>query len=301
MSSNPVNNASPSVICGRFAPAPSGPLHIGSMITALGSYLHSKSRGGLWKLRIEDSDCFRSQPGAIDSILHTLENFGLTWDSEVMIQSQRENIYTTFIAELKKSGLLFACACSRKETSGKPYPATCRNKALPDTPGKSLRVITQNHMHEFIDGIQGMTTQNLAQEVGDFIIRRADNIAAYHLAVVIDDAEQHVTEIIRGADLLDSTPRQIYLQQLLGFPRPVYYHLPVAVDGDGKKISKQNHAPAIDKRPTAEVLYQCLQFLGQEPDADLENAGKEEILNWAIANWDVNKVPRSGTIQLTDY
>lgn len=275
---------------GRFAPAPSGPLHFGSIIAALGSFLQAKCHAGEWLVRIEDSDRFRVVEGATGLILDTLENLGLHWDREVIIQSQRENRYRQELEKLQDMGIVYPCTCTRRETRGKPYPGTCRKGISRNRKHRSLRIRTDDTPVEFDDTVVGKYSQSLENEVGDFIIKRSDGMTAYHLAVVIDDADQGVTEIVRGADLVDSTPRQIYLQRILQYPTPSYLHLPVAIDASGRKISKQNNAPGIDIARGAQVLTNALDFLGQHPDPQLADATVEDVIQWGLEHWDSKKI-----------
>jgi glutamyl-Q tRNA(Asp) synthetase len=290
------NNPSP--YRGRFAPSPTGPLHFGSLVAAVGSYLEARSRGGEWLVRMEDLDLPRVQPGAASDILRTLEAFGLHWDGEVMVQSARNEAYRAALAELEKLGAAYPCACTRKEIAdsalagvdGPVYPGTCRAGLPEGRAGRAMRVRTEAHPVAFDDALQGRISQNLESEVGDFVIRRADGLHAYQLAVVVDDAEQGVTHIVRGADLLDSTPRQIYLQQLLGLPTPAYLHLPVAVNERGEKLSKQTLAPALREDHRVAQLCAALAFLGQTPPAELKEADLDAFWRWAVANWRVERV-----------
>ena len=249
---------------GRFAPSPTGPLHFGSLVAAAGSWIHARRAGGRWLVRIEDIDETRTVPGADALILRTLEAYQLTWDEEVVWQTQRHSLYAEAIERLGDK--VFACACSRKET-GDRYPGTCRN-GIPD--GRTARAIRIRVPDE--------------KSFGDFVLRRADGFYAYHLAVVVDDASQGITDVVRGADLLDSTPRQVYLQQQLGLPTPNYLHLPVATNAAGEKLSKQTNAPPIPMTGGALVLYEALHFLGFAPPPALRGAGGEELLQWAITS-----------------
>jgi glutamyl-Q tRNA(Asp) synthetase len=282
---------------GRFAPAPSGPLHFGSIVTALGSYLQAKHRSGKWLLRIEDTDKPRNRPGAAENILHTLEALGLCWDEEVLVQSRRIPVYREILEQLIARDLVYPCICTRSRTKGMPYPGTCRTGTNSKRKNRSLRLRTDSAIMGFADQIQGEFRQQLENEVGDFVLRRADGIIAYHLAAVVDDQFQEISEIVRGADLLDSTPRQIYLQKLLGYMTPAYCHLPVATNSKGMKISKQNHAPGIDHRNGPEVLFKALVFLGQQPVPELLAASVEEIIQWGIQHWTLSAVPRQHSIQ----
>lgn len=284
---------------GRFAPSPTGPLHFGSLVTALGSYLQARSQGGEWLVRMEDLDRPREVEGAADDILRTLEACGLEWDGEVMYQSQRDSAYLAAAQQLQAQGHVYPCGCSRKAIAeacaalGLPptlYPGTCRDGLAPGQQPRMLRLRVQDAPQTFVDGLQGSQAQNLAREVGDFVVRRADHLFAYQLAVVVDDAEQGITEIVRGSDLLDSTPRQIFLQNLLSYPQPNYVHLPLALNADGEKLSKQTFAPSIKKSQLIAALWQALEFLGQQPPAALRHSPKNELLSWALANWQLNKV-----------
>ena len=271
--------------CGRFAPSPSGPLHFGSLVAALGSFLTARSEGGRWLLRIEDIDTPRVVPGAADTILHTLEAFGLCWDGPVVYQSRRLPHYEEALRRLLAAGLAYPCSCSRQEmarTAAKPlgallYPGTCRHG--PHRPGQptAIRLHTDARIIRFHDLIQGPYSQCLETAVGDFVIRRVDGLFAYQLAVVVDDAAQGITQIVRGSDLLDSTPRQIYLQHLLGLPTPDYRHLPVAVDRFGYKLSKQTQAEPVNGRQPAPTLLAALRFLGHEPPLELAYARPDDI------------------------
>lgn len=277
---------------GRFAPSPTGPLHFGSIVAALGSYLQAKKHGGEWYVRIEDIDIPRTQKGAAANILHTLEAFGLHWDGAWFAQSARTDIYAGVLDELHGLGLLYPCACPRRQVKGLPYPGTCRGQRTGSMTGATaLRITVDDSTTGFNDGIQGRFQQRLSTDVGDFVVRRSDGIHAYHLAVVIDDYLQGITEIVRGADLLDSTPRQIYLQRVLSYATPDYCHLPVAADRGGLKISKQNHAPRVTPDRAVPVLHQALQFLGHHPPPDLLAGSPADILHWGIAHWNIREVP----------
>jgi glutamyl-Q tRNA(Asp) synthetase len=267
---------------GRFAPSPTGPLHFGSLVTAVASYLDARANGGQWLVRMEDVDKPRCVPGADADILRTLERFGLTWDGPVMYQSTRTEAYREALETLRRAGYAYPCSCSRREIGDGIYPGTCR-KGPPD-PNKphAWRVRVDDEVIGFDDRLAGHYEQNLATEVGDFVVLRADGCFAYQLAVVVDDAAQGVTDVVRGADLLDSTPRQIWLQRLLGFPQPRYLHVPVVVDAQGEKLSKQTLAPPLDPDRDEEHLRAALRFLGHpDPPPGVE------ILPWAIVHWDI--------------
>ena len=285
---------------GRFAPSPTGPLHFGSLVAAVGSYLEAKSRGGAWLLRMEDLDTPREQPGAADAILRTLEACGMGWDGDIMYQSRRSEAYRAKLARLEAQGLVYACGCSRREIADSGlgpdgaliYPGTCRNGLAPGKTPRATRVRVDHQPIEFEDLVQGKLSQELAAEVGDFVLRRADGLYAYQLAVVVDDGEQGITDVVRGADLLASTPRQIYLQRLLGLPTPRYLHLPAAVNASGEKLSKQTLAPPVDARDPVPVLAQAMDFLGQAPPAQLGRASLAEFWHWALAHWDAQRISR---------
>jgi len=272
---------------GRFAPSPSGPLHFGSLVAALGSYLDARSLSGDWLLRMEDIDPPREKPGAADAILRALELFGFEWDEQVLYQSSRIDAYQDASSYLLSQGLAYPCSCSRKEIeqSGKPgpegiiYPGTCRNGRNTARNAKTLRVIADSVEISFPDLIHGRFRQNLEQDVGDFIVRRADGLYAYQLAVVIDDAFQDITRIVRGSDLLFSTPRQIYLQRLFGLPQPEYSHLPLVMNEDGKKLSKQSLSWPVDSHDPLRSLLQAARFLGQIPSTDAPS-NLDEFWEW---------------------
>ncbi len=349
---------------GRFAPSPTGPLHFGSLVAAVGSYLDAKHHQGKWLVRIEDLDTPRTVKGAADDILRTLEAFGLYWDEAVLYQSQRTDAYEEALQELLAIDAIYPCACTRKEIAdsalhgieGQIYPGTCRNgipagregrawrvrtdhRLLPpcrgkvgmgveqwrsqvSTPslalkellairlspqaGKSLVISLQGggdisakglfglnnkEIIQFDDALQGRIIQHLENEIGDFVVKRADGLFAYQLAVVADDAFQSISHVVRGSDLLSSTPRQIYLQRLLGLTTPAYMHLPVAVNAQGEKLSKQTLASPVDVHNVSGTLWRALEFLCQEPPAELASY-KTEILDWAIAHWDKDKLKK---------
>lgn len=287
---------------GRFAPSPTGPLHFGSLIAAVGSYLQARHQGGQWLVRIEDLDPPREVAGASDLILTTLERYGFEWEGEVWYQSQRHAIYLEVLDELARLGLSYRCGCSRKQVSEQQqrlqlpvgvYPGTCRTNPAPRHSRHALRVNTEGQKVAFLDGIQGTITEDVEHEVGDFVLRRADGFFAYQLAVVVDDAAQGITDIVRGSDLLDSTARQIVLQRLLGYPTPGYHHLPVAVNNEGQKLSKQTFAPALTMDNPLPVLWQALHFLGQEPLPELLDGELNSFWQWAVGHWRANAIPRT--------
>jgi glutamyl-Q tRNA(Asp) synthetase len=286
---------------GRFAPSPTGPLHFGSLVAAVGSYLDARAHGGEWLLRIEDVDEPRTVPGAADDILRTLEAFGLEWDGEVLTQSRRLDLYHAALVRLQLDGEVYPCGCSRREIAdsatrasvdgGHAYPGTCRAGLGEGRAARSWRMRVPDCELGFDDRVQGALRQNLEREVGDFILLRADGQYAYQLAVVLDDALQGVNSVVRGADLLDSTPRQIWLQQRLGVPTPRYAHLPVATNAAGEKLSKQTQAAAIDPLRGSAALAEVLQFLGHPVPPSLRAAPLVEFWQWAVAAWSIDKVP----------
>jgi len=289
---------------GRFAPSPTGPLHFGSLVAAAGSYLEARAHGGDWLVRMEDLDPPRVAPGAADEILHALKACGMQWDGEIVRQSARSNAYHAALHRLREKKRVYPCACSRREIAdsaiagieGPVYPGTCRAGLTPGKIARALRLSTQGATIAFNDALQGRISHDLEKEFGDFVLLRADDVYAYQLAVVVDDAEQGITDVVRGADLLGSTPRQIYLQQLLGLPRPRYAHLPVVVNGAGEKLSKQTFATPIDAANPLPALVATLEFLGQQPPRELARATVKELWNWALKNWSLARVARAATI-----
>ena len=278
---------------GRFAPSPTGAVHFGTLLAAVGSYLQAKKNHGEWIIRMEDVDLTRKVEGADIDILHTLEAFGFEWQGEVLYQSKQNEHYENALQQLIEQSLVFPCLCTRKklaQSSSDIYPGSCRQRPLPEENEHALRLIAHDIDITFYDAIMGRQSQNMAQQCGDFIIKRRDGLFAYQLAVVVDDAMQGITEIVRGADLLDSTPRQIYLQQLLGYHTPTYCHLPLAVDADGNKISKSEGAAKIDVKNREKQLCEVLKFLNQKPPSDLSDCSINDIWQWAIDNWAIDQV-----------
>lgn len=293
---------------GRFAPSPSGPLHFGSLVAAIGSFLEARTRGGDWLVRVEDLDPPRCRPGATEEILRTLEGLGLTWDGEVMHQSSRIDAYGVAFERLRSGGWLLPCRCSRAQLAALPenrarapgeelaHPGKC-------VPGSDRTAIVPAWRFRapdldvaFVDRVQGPQSQNVARCGGDFVVKRRDGLFAYQLAVVVDDAAQGITDVVRGADLLDSTARQILLQQALHLPRPTYMHLPLAVDGSGVKLSKSGDAPAVLHAAPAAPIVAALEFLRQDPPARLGRAPLDEVWTWALEHWQPSRLSgmRSG-------
>ena len=282
---------------GRFAPTPSGYLHFGSLVAALASYLDARAAGGRWLLRMEDLDPPREVAGAQDAILRTLESYGLQWDGELVRQSERHAEYRALVKRLLAQGLAYACTCSRKQLEGHQgvYPGTCR-EAGHATKHAAIRLRVPDLSYVFSDRVQGEYRQHLGREVGDFVIRRRDGLYAYQLAVVLDDAWQGVSDVVRGADLLDSTPRQLYLQELLGLPQPRYLHVPLLIQPDGNKLGKTYRSPPLPADQAAPLLVRALRALGQAVPAELETARPAELLDWAIRHWSVARIPRCRTL-----
>jgi glutamyl-Q tRNA(Asp) synthetase len=278
------------MVTGRFAPSPTGPLHFGSLLAALASWLDARAAAGRWLVRVEDLDRPRCQAGAANEILQALQRLGLNWDGEVLYQSQRELLYREALQSLEK--WTFWCGCTRREIADSSlglaadgasiYPGTCRDGLPQGKAPRALRLRTGDTTVRFHDRVQGLQHQTLGREVGDFVLYRADGLFAYQLAVVVDDAAQGVTDVVRGADLLDSTARQIHLQQLLGYATPRYLHIPVAVDAAGEKLSKLTGARPLDISRPGRELRRALTFLGQAETEDLSEAAR---------NWDPTLIP----------
>lgn len=290
---------------GRFAPSPTGPLHFGSLIAAVGSYLDARRSGGVWLVRIEDLDGPREAKGAADAILQTLEGYGFEWDGPLVWQSRRGVAYAAALEHLEREGAVYPCACTRREVSDSTlggmrepiYPGTCRSGIPAGRRARAIRARVDDAVIGFEDRLQGKIEQNLADEVGDFVVRRADGLFAYQIAVVVDDFEQGITDIVRGADLLASTPRQMLLQRKMGYPAPRYTHLPVAVDRSGEKLSKQTLAAPLTPTEGPFQLWRALGFLGQEPPTELKTEGTAAVWSWALANWQAGKIPRRRSIR----
>ncbi|AJO80685.1 tRNA glutamyl-Q(34) synthetase GluQRS [Pseudomonas sp. MRSN 12121] len=279
---------------GRFAPTPSGHLHFGSLVAALASYLDARAVGGRWLVRMEDLDPPREEPGAQAAILKALESYGFEWDGEMVRQSDRHAAYAEVLDRLFSQGLAYACTCSRKQLEPYHgiYPGLCRNAGHgPQDAAIRLRVPELNY--RFADRVQGEFQQHLGRDVGDFVIRRRDGLYAYQLAVVLDDAWQGVTDIVRGADLLDSTPRQLYLQELLGLAQPRYLHVPLITQPDGHKLGKSYRSPPLAADQATPLLLRALRALGQTTDDALLHASPREVLRWGIQHWDALLIPRT--------
>lgn len=292
---------------GRFAPSPTGPLHFGSLVAAVASYCDARKNNGQWLLRMEDLDKPRTAKGAAETILHQLEAFAFEWDGPVLYQSTRDGFYSDALETLKTKQLIYPCTCTRKEINdsstsvgieGIIYPGTCLQHSIKPNAAIAWRIKTNAVSIGFRDAVQGEISQSLTTDIGDFILKRADGLFAYQLAVVVDDAAQGITNIVRGADLLDSTPRQIYLQQMLDYTTPCYAHVPVACNSAGEKLSKQTFALPLDINNTSLHLIQALDFLGQTPPTALMHEDKNTIWQWAFSNWQLAKVPSSKTLEL---
>lgn len=283
---------------GRFAPSPTGPLHFGSLIAAVASYLDARANGGRWLVRMEDLDPPREAPGAAEQILQQLTTLGLDWDGEVLYQSSRLDAYTEVLARLQEGGFCYNCDCTRSQIKamGAVYNGACRQRITPPQQEFAIRLKTESVKINLDDFIQGPYQQNVGIETGDFVVRRKDNLFAYQLAVVVDDEYQGITHVIRGFDLIDSSPRQIYLQQRLQYHTPRYGHVPVIVNEMGQKLSKQHFAAPIDLKNAAQLIHQTLQFLGQSPPQPTQFATAQSQLQWGIENWDIQAVPKLANI-----
>lgn len=278
-------------VAGRFAPSPTGPLHSGSLLAATASYLDARARDGSWYVRIDDLDTFRNVSGADSAILTSLEAHGLTWDGPVIRQSERLDRYTLALDRLTKAGHTFYCTCSRSQLRGTPvYPGTCRG-VTGSVADAAIRLRVSDEALSYNDLIAGLVSENLALSCGDFIIRRRDGLIAYQLATAVDDGDGTITHVVRGGDLLDNTIRQRYLMTLLGLKPPSYAHLPVLTQPDGKKLSKQTHAPALDDRQPGDNLRYVFDCLGLTTPADIHRWGVGQILEWGVKNWSLETVP----------
>ena len=285
-------------VVGRFAPSPTGDLHMGSLLAAVASFLAARTAGGRWLVRVEDVDRSREVPGASDRILFDLERFGFEWDGPVLKQSARWVEYQAVLDVLAMTGNAYPCACSRRKVreselvgvDGYRYDGHCRSGLPLGVAAKTWRLRVPDLYVSYLDGIQGWQGQNLEKDVGDFVLLRADGFWAYQLAVVVDDAAQGVNQVVRGRDLLDSTPRQIWLQRVLSYPEPQYLHIPVIVNEDGEKLSKQTRAPSLGVGNEAFQLWTALHLLGQAPPIELRDAGLRVIWLWAMTHWNINLI-----------
>jgi len=298
--SPPAAATAPARYRGRFAPSPSGPLHFGSLVAALASCCDARAAGGEWLLRIEDVDSARSRRGAEVQILATLERYGFAWEGAIVRQSERTALYEDALARLRAAGLAYPCACTRRELAAAPlgaggervYGGTCRDRlpsAHPPRRQHAWRVRVAEEVRVCQDRLQAPQRQELARDVGDFVVKRADGLFAYQLAVVVDDAAQGITDVVRGADLLSSTPRQVLLQDLLGLPTPAYLHVPVALNAAGEKLGKQTHAAPLPDTPLPALLA-AWRFLDQ-PMPTEPPVSVAEFWTWAIASWQVARLP----------
>ena len=289
---------------GRFAPSPTGPLHFGSLYTAVASYLQAKASDGTWLLRIDDLDSQRCQQKYSDLILKTLEKFGLEWDGSVFYQHSRATAYQEALDLLKSKNLIYPCSCSRKQLQRRNtsehsliYDQYCLQHPPSNTDTAQRLQLPQTKL-SYNDLVQGIIQQDLRNTVGDFIVSRKDHIFAYHLAVVVDDEEQGITDILRGYDLMESTPRQILLQQLLGFTTPEYAHIPVISHSDGAKLSKQTFADDVSQLSAPNTLIRVLHFLNLKPPKELMKGTIKQILEWAIQHWTLSLIKKQASISL---
>ncbi|TVO62139.1 tRNA glutamyl-Q(34) synthetase GluQRS [Spiribacter vilamensis] len=286
-------------VIGRFAPSPTGPLHQGSLIAAVASYLDARSADGQWRLRIDDVDRGRSRAAAASAILTTLEAFGLEWDGPVQYQDDRRERYQAALEHLEAAGQAYPCGCSRREIAaaahygpaGMIYPGTCRSGIPAGKTARSWRFRVPTGTLAFTDRLAGEQSIDPAEAIGDFVIRRGDGLHAYHLAMVLDDADLGVTDVVRGGDLLTATFPQILLQDALGLPRPRYLHLPVALDEAGSKLSKTNGAPPVRPDEASRSLGDALTFLGHPPPTFLSGAPVAGLLDWAVQQWRPSAIP----------
>ncbi|MBL4572324.1 MAG: tRNA glutamyl-Q(34) synthetase GluQRS [Gammaproteobacteria bacterium] len=285
---------------GRFAPSPTGPLHFGSLLAALASFLDARANQGKWLMRIEDLDPPREPAGSAELILQQLQDLGMIWDDEVLYQSTRLDAYKEIVDQLQDRDLCYPCNCTRGQVRemGRLYNGSCRKRCAPPEKPYALRLKTKALEIGFDDEIQGHFSQQLELDAGDFVICRKDGLFAYQLAVVVDDEFQNITHIVRGWDLLDSTPRQIYLQRVLNYQKISYAHIPIIVDEKGQKLSKQAFAPSIKTDRASEAIYKALTFLGQAPPTGIAKEKPESQLEWAIENWDSQAVAKVDSLPL---
>lgn len=281
---------------GRFAPSPSGPLHFGSLLTAMASFFDAKSQGGVWRVRIDDIDPPRSPKGAAADILQTLEDFGLHWDGPVIYQSQRDDDYKEVVAQLQTERCLYYCTCSRAMLKGVgPYPGTCRGQMDPAT-SAAIRIEMPATPFSFIDRVQGVC-HFPADQQSDWVIKRKDGLWAYQFATALDDTQDNISHVVRGIDLLDTTYRQIWLQQKLGRPAPIYAHLPVVMGREGEKLSKQNWAKPVNDYNRVQCIAAACTLLGLPPMPDL---AENDWLSWAISEWDIDRLSGIRTVPLPE-
>ncbi len=292
----------PPAYIGRFAPSPTGPLHFGSLIAAVASFLDARANAGHWLLRMEDLDPPREPAGAAERILDQIQHLGMHWDGEVLYQSTRLAAYEAALDSLRERGLCYPCVCSRQRIRelNSVYDGHCRDIEHPPGAAIAWRCLTRSLVVSIEDQIQGCFEQNIELDCGDFVIRRKDSLFAYQLAVVIDDAHQAITHVIRGHDLLDSTPRQVYLQGLFQLPSLNYGHVPVVVNELGQKLSKQHFATPIETDNGTHMIHLALSFLGHSPPSARKFASPAEILDWGISHWDIQAVPKLATIKQSD-
>jgi glutamyl-Q tRNA(Asp) synthetase len=277
-------------VIGRFAPSPTGPLHLGSLVAAAGSWLFARRAGGRWLVRMEDIDTPRVVRGSAEEILAALGRYGLEWDGEVVWQSRRLPLYEEALRRLRDEGLIYDCACSRAELEGAVYPGTCRPGIAAGRQARAIRFRVPDEVIAFDDAIHGHVEEHVGRDSGDFVVRRADGLFAYQLVVVVDDGEQGVTQVVRGGDLLTSTARQIALQRALGLHAPEYAHLPLVVDADGAKLGKRDGAlplPSLDEPRVRETLAVAMRILGME----VAPAPPREMLDEALRLFDPARVP----------
>ena len=283
---------------GRFAPSPSGPLHFGSLVAAVASYLDARANHGIWLVRMEDLDPAREPQGAASEILHQLEDFGMHSDQPVLFQSTRLDAYQRALDELTENNLTYFCDCSRQQVKamGSIYNGACRDRTVSSSENFAVRIKTKDQQIEFADAVQGLQLQNILQDTGDFVIKRKDGLFAYQLAVVVDDAFQKISHVVRGVDLLDSTARQIYLQQQLNLKTPEYSHIPIVVNPLGQKLSKQHFADPIDPLDRQNLLHTAIKFLGMRPPESNSKLSVDQQLQWGISHWDIQNVPKLANI-----
>jgi len=293
---------------GRFAPSPTGPLHFGSLLAAVASYLQAVVAGGEWLVRIEDIDPPREPAGATEQIVNALRIHGFEWSGDILFQRNNLQRFEAVAESLMERRLAFACTCTRDSVRevarpgpvGPVYPGTCRDKSFDGQQDHALRMRTDGQHVTFEDRLQGRIDCSLEQDIGDFVIRRKDGLIAYSLAVALDDHDQGITEIVRGIDLLHFTPAQIHLQRVLGLETPAYMHIPIAVTRDGDKLSKQTGAPELDIRSPVDNLFRCLKALRQRPPVALNSSSVDAVWNWARNNWRPDKLINCRNVPATN-